>query len=59
MNVDIKDVLFWIFLLLGIILLLWNVFGESPEEFTALLTLNFAMLIKMWSISDRLIRLEK
>jgi len=34
-NIDIKDILFWIFLLLGIGLLLWNVLGNSPEEFIA------------------------
>ncbi len=58
MNIDIKDILFWIFLLLGIGLLLWNVFGNSPEEFIATVTLIFAVLLKTWSVSDRQIRLE-
>lgn len=58
MNVDIKEILFWIFLFLGVALLLWNIFGESPEEFISLVTLNFAVLLKLWSISDRLLRLE-
>ena len=58
MRVDFRDVLFWIFLILGMILLLWNVFGDSATEFIALATLIFTVLLKTWSISDRQIRLE-
>ncbi|MBI2449702.1 hypothetical protein HYV49_05395 [Candidatus Pacearchaeota archaeon] len=55
---DIRDILFWIFLLLSIILVLWAIFGNSPTEFIAIITLIFTLLLKIWSISDRLIRLE-
>jgi len=58
MNIDIKNVLFWIFLFIGIILLLWNIFGKSPQEFIATVTLIFAVLLKTWSVSDRVIKLE-
>ncbi len=58
MKVDIRDVLFWIFLLLSIILVLWAIFGNSPTEFIAIITLIFTLLLKIWSISDRLIRQE-
>ncbi len=58
MKLDIKDVLFWIFLILAIILLLWNIFGNSPSEFVTTITLIFAALLKIWSISDRQIRNE-
>lgn len=58
MKMDIRDILFWIFLLLSIILVLWAIFGNSPTEFIAIITLIFTLLLKIWSISDRLIRLE-
>lgn len=55
---DIKEILFWIFLILGVIFLLWTVFGNSVTEFVALVTLIFTVLLKTWSVSDRQIRLE-
>ncbi len=58
MNADIKNILFWIFLVIGLILLLWNVFGQGPTEFIALVALIFTVILKTWSISDRQIRLE-
>lgn len=58
MKTDIRDILFWIFLILGIILLIWTVFGKSPSEFIALVVLIFTVLLKVWKISDRQIRLE-
>ena len=58
MSVNIKDILFWIFLIFGLILLLWNIFGKSPTEFVALVALIFTVLLKTWSISDRQIKHE-
>ena len=58
MKTDIKDILFWLFLIIGIILLIWSVFGNSPTEFIALVTLMFTLLLKTWSISDRQIKSE-
>jgi hypothetical protein len=55
---NFKDVLFIIFFLLSLILLVWTVFGNSPTEFIALITLNFTIILKLWSVSDRLIKLE-
>tara|TARA_Y100000310_G_scaffold345226_1_gene462883 strand:- start:4106 stop:4411 length:306 start_codon:yes stop_codon:yes gene_type:complete len=55
---DVKNFLFWIFLVLGVVLLIWNVFGNSPTEFVALVTLNFTILLKVWSVSDRQIKHE-
>ena len=40
------------------VLLIWNVFGNSPAEFVTLATLIFTVLLKIWTISDRQIRLE-
>ena len=56
MKIDIKEALFWIFLILAIGLLLWNIFGNSPSEFVTIITLIFAVIIKLWSISNRQIR---
>ena len=58
MKINIKELLFYIFLILSIILLIWNVFGDSPIEFIALVTIMFSVLLKTWSISDRQIRAE-
>ena len=55
---DIKNILFWVFLTIGVALLLWNIFGNSPTEFIALVTLIFTGLLKTWSVSDRQIKLE-
>ena len=56
--IDIRDVLFWIFLILGMILLVWNVFGNSPSEFIALVALIFTVLLKMSSMAERQIKNE-
>ena len=58
MKIDIKEVLFWILLILSIILIIWNVFGNSPTEFIALVSLIFTLLLKVWSVSDKQIKLE-
>ncbi len=55
---DIKEILFLIFLVLSIVLILWYVFGNSPTEFVAVITLMFTILLKTWSVSDRTIKLE-
>ena len=53
-----KNLLFWILSLLAAILLLWNIFGNSPSEFITLITIIFAMVVKMWTLSDRQIKSE-
>jgi len=55
---SIKDVLFLIIFVLGLIFLIWAIFGNSPTEFITIITLLFAVIIKLWSISDKQIRLE-
>ncbi len=58
MKTDIKEILFWIFLIFSLILLAWIVFGESPEELIFIVTIFITILLKIWSISDRQIRSE-
>ena len=53
---DLKNLLFWVFLIIGLILIIWNIFGNSPTEFIALVSLIFAVLNKTWSISDRQVK---
>ena len=55
---DIKEILFLIFLVLSVFLVLWYVFGNSPTEFVAVVTLLFTVLLKTWAVSARLIKLE-
>ena len=58
MKMKIRDILFWIFLAIALGLIIWNLFGNSPTEFIALVTLIFAILLKVWSISDRQLKLD-
>mgnify|MGYP001577205276 CR=1 FL=1 len=55
---NIKEILFWIFLFISMGLLIWTVFGNSPTEFAALAGLIFTLMLKMWSIGERQVRLE-
>lgn len=58
MKLDIKEILFWIVLVIAMILLIWNVFGNSPSEFIALASIILLVVMKVWSISDRQIKSE-
>jgi hypothetical protein len=53
MKLDIREIGFWIVLILAMSLLLWNVFGNSPSEFLALVGIIFVVVIKLWFVSDR------
>ena len=53
---DIKDVLYWIFLTISIILLAWILFGDSPSEIIFVTTLFVTVFLKVWKISDKQIR---
>ncbi len=58
MKINWKNILFWIFLIIAIILLIWNVFGSTPSEFITIISIIFMLVLKIWSISDRQIKLE-
>ncbi len=57
-GINIKDILFWIFLALSMILLIWNVFGNSPTEFVTIVVILFTILLKVTSISERVTKIE-
>lgn len=56
--VNIKEIIFWIFLILAMVLLFWNIFGNSPSEFIALVAIILLVVMKVWSISDKQIITE-
>ena len=58
MSIDIKDVLFWIFLVISLGLLVWYVFGDSPTEFITLVAIIMTVLFKIWGVSDKVLKLE-
>ena len=58
MKVDIKEILFWIFLIIAVVLLLWNVFGNSPTEMFTIIGIIFMVVLKVWNISDRQLMTE-
>ncbi len=56
MKVNIKDIIFWLFLIVALALLLWNVFGNSPTELVTFISIIFMLVLKMWAISDQQIK---
>lgn len=50
----ILNLLFWIFLIVGVILLIWRIFGQTPSELLVILPFIFTILFKIWSIGDEL-----
>lgn len=59
MKINIKDLFFWIFLILALALLLWNVFGDSPTEFITIISVIFMIVLKLWSVSDQQIKTDR
>ena len=55
---NIKEILFWIFLIISVILVFWYILGNTPNEFIAIITIVFMVILKLWIISDRQIKLE-
>jgi len=51
---EILNILFWILLVVGIGLVLWKIFGNSPSDLSIMLTFTLMLLFKMWGVSDEL-----
>lgn len=51
---QIFNILFWVLLIIGIALLIWKIFGESPADFAVMIPFILMLILKMWSISDEL-----
>ena len=50
----ILNILFWVLLVVGIILILWKIFGNNPTDFSIIITFTLMLMLKMWSLSDEL-----
>ncbi len=48
---QILDILFWVFLIIGIIMLLLRVFGNSPTDLAIISPFIAMVLMKVWSNS--------
>ena len=49
---QILDIIFWVALIIGIIMVLWRIFGDSPTDL-AIITPFIVMLIsKIWDINN-------
>lgn len=51
---DIFNILSWIFFIIGIVLLIWYIFGNSPTELAITITFLLMLMMKMWNIRDNL-----
>ncbi len=47
----ILDIIFWIALIVGIIMILWRIFGESPTDLAIITPFIVMALMKIWSNS--------
>ena len=47
-----SNIIAWIFIILGVIFVLWKIIGGSPSEFNILIVLVSGILFKMISIGD-------
>ena len=56
MKIDIREVLFWILLVILVGLIFWYVFGNSPTEVAIYVTITSMIILKVWHISDRQIK---
>ena len=50
----ILEVLFWIFLIIGIILVLWRIFRNSPTDLEILILFIIMILLKLWSNNENI-----
>ena len=58
MKFDWRVVLFWIMLILSLILIIWNVFGDSPTEFFTLVAILVGIAVRMEMSSIKFARME-
>ena len=51
---DILNALFWILLVIGIILVLWRIFGNSPSDLEIILTFILMLMFKLFALGGEL-----
>jgi len=51
-KVKILNTFFWIFLVIGLVLLIWRIVGNSPTDYQVYGALFVALLIKVWTVGE-------
>lgn len=51
---QILNILAWVALAVGIIMIIWRIFGDSPTDLAIITPFIAIILIKIWSNSDRI-----
>lgn len=51
---QLLNIIAWIFIIIGMILLIWRVFGSSPSEYNVLIALTIGLLFKVMAIDSSL-----
>jgi hypothetical protein len=57
-KIKLFNTLSWIFIIIGIILLIWRIFGNSPIVDGVLISLASGLFFKVMTIGERLTKLE-
>ena len=57
-KISIKEILFWLFLVISVVLVLWTIFGDSPSDIFVSSAVIVMVVMKMWIMNDKLVRLE-
>lgn len=52
------DILFWVSLVVGIVMVLWKIFGNSPTDLQVIAPFIVMGFVKVWDVNERQIRLE-
>ena len=51
----ILDIIFWIALIVGIIMVLWKIFGKSPSDLTIILPFIVMLISRVWNMNNEFI----
>lgn len=51
---QIPDILFWIALIIGIIMIIWRIFGNSLTDLAVIMPFILMLILKIWAISDEI-----
>ena len=51
---QILDILFWVFLIIGIIMVLWRIFGDSPTDLAVVTPFIVIAILKIWNVNNEL-----
>ena len=57
-RIKILDILFWVFLVIGIVMIMWRLFGNSPTDLQVLVPFVVMGFLKIWNMNEKQIRLE-